>query len=207
MADDSVVRLPIENESGECIGWLESISRRDLEDFRLITNLTDWRNANRRFFLTQFEATPERTLRWLEQEVISDKSRILFLIKTDAGVPIGHLGVLGIGTDSPELDNMIRGQTGGDAQLMARAEVSVIAWCFNRPAVKKICLNVFSNNWLPIGVHQSIGFKPKGIRKLTKVDDGQEVVLLIEGDRGEAQRFGLLRMELDRRDFSHSQSG
>lgn len=201
MANRSAIRLPILDGVGNPIGWLDSVTADDLADTSLIADLTSWRNANRRFFLTQFEANEERTYKWLQQTVVGDPSRILFIIKTDTDLPVGHLGVLRLDTNSPELDNMIRGRSGGDLQLMLYAEVAVITWCFRNPLVHSICLNVFSNNWLPIGVHRSIGFEPGEIRKLSKLTEGGQVTLLVESDEGEQQRFGLLRMSLKKENF------
>jgi hypothetical protein len=39
------------------IGWLSMLGKYDIDDDELICELAAWRNANRRFFLTQFEAT------------------------------------------------------------------------------------------------------------------------------------------------------
>lgn len=196
------IEFAILNGDGATIGRLQQITAMEAADPTVVEDLTVWRNRNRRFFLTQFEATPKRTLQWLRDSVLPDVTRVMYLICDVAGTAVGHLGVRKLDRDAPELDNMIRGRAGGDPQLMFWAEVALIAWIFARPGTTAICLHVFSNNWIPIGIHQSIGFQAAGMRPLSKKQVGAEVHYLVESAEGEPQRFGHLRMTLDRSAFA-----
>jgi hypothetical protein len=191
----------IRDAAGTVLGRLRRASERDADDAALLTDLTAWRNTHRRFFLTQFRATVPRTEGWLRRAVLSNPTRALFLIEDDHGTTIGHLGVQELGTDAPELDNMIRGRAGGDPQLMFWAEVAVIEWTFQDPRVKSACLHVFSNNWIPIGIHRSIGFVPGEVRKLSRLKVGEEEHLVPNSTEGEPEKFGYLRMTLSREAF------
>lgn len=194
--------MPIVNQAGSIIGSMRPICREDLEDDRFVTELTAWRNANNRFFLTRFEATTTRTASWLKNVVLTDDTRVLYLIYSDNGTAIGHLGVRGLGGTAPELDNMIRGRDGGDPQLMRYAEIAAIQWVFLQPRVERVTLGVFSNNWIPISLHQSIGFKSRESLHLYRHKRGDEVHFSTEPDsKNEQQTVKYLIMELSREDF------
>ncbi len=164
--------------------------------------MTSWRNANRKFFLTQFNATTQRTVSWLRSAILSDSSRAFFVISDANCVRVGHLGVKGLDSEAPELDNMIRGRSSGDPKLMYWAEVSLIAWVLEVARAESICLQIFSNNWIPISIHQSIGFHPGVCRRLSRRRVGDEVHMLVDSKEGVPQRFGYLRMVLEKSNFA-----
>jgi hypothetical protein len=193
--------LPIGNSVGEHIGWLSMIGDHDVDDHELVSELTAWRNANRGHFLTQFEATEERTSAWLREVVIPDPSRAFYVISNAENVRIGHLGVRGLESRCPELDNMIRGRSGGDPKLMYWAEIALIARVFEITAADSICLHVFSNNWIPISVHRSIGFQLDKLSPLSRTEVGGEVQMMVDSEEGTPQDFGYQRMVLDRSKF------
>jgi RimJ/RimL family protein N-acetyltransferase len=206
MVDDNPERetaaIPIVNQAGSIIGSMRPIGHADLEDSRLVENLTAWRNANDRFFLTRFQATTSRTASWLRNDVLADDTRAFFLIFSNDGTTIGHLGVRGLGGNTPELDNMIRGRDGGDPQLMYHAEIAMIRWLFGQPGVEQVTLGVFSNNWIPISLHQSIGFKNRKLLPLYRYERGDEIHFSKEPDTtAEKQKFQYLIMELTREAF------
>lgn len=193
--------LPIRDSTGENVGWLSMIDAHDVDDRELVSELTAWRNANREHFLTQFEATAERTASWLRDVVIPDTSRAFYIISNVENFRIGHLGVRGLDSQCPELDNMIRGRSGGDPKLMYWAEIALIARVFEITAADSICLQVFSNNWIPISIHQSIGFQLDRLSRLSRSEVGGEVHMLVDSEEGTPQDFGYQRMVLDRPEF------
>jgi len=197
-------RLPIPDAAGTVLGALQRVTEREASDPGVLADLTTWRNANQRFFLTQFTATVPRTAEWLRRSLLADPSRALFLIEDATGTTIGHLGIFGLGTDVPELDNMIRGRSGGHPRLMFWAELAVIAWAFRDPNVKSIRLHVFSNNRVTIRLHRSVGFEPGAVRKLSRLTVGDEEHLVPDSTDGEPQEFGYLEMTLGREAFETS---
>lgn len=194
-------RLSIRDGTGRVLGVLRRVTERDAGDAAVLADLTAWRNASRESFLTRFVATESRTADWLRRSVLPDQARAFFVIEDEGGTAIGQLGVLALGTETPELDNMIRGRAGGDPRLMFWAEVALIAWAFRDPRARSVCLQVFSNNWIPIGIHRAIGFVPGTVRKLSRRTVGDEEHLLVDSPEGEPQRFGYLRMDLSREAF------
>lgn len=194
--------IHIVNQAGSIIGSMRPIGHEDLKDNRLVENLTAWRNANDRFFLTRFQATTPRTASWLRNDVLADDTRAFCLVFSNDGTTIGHLGVRGLGGNTPELDNMIRGRDGGDPQLMYHAEIAMIRRLFRQPGVEQVTLGVFSNNWIPISLHQSIGFKNRESLPLYRYNRGDEIHFSKEPDTAaEKQKFKYLIMELTRQDF------
>ncbi len=202
----AVSEIAIGNKDGKLIGWLRRAREGDADDAQLVSDLTCWRNANGRFFLTRFEASERRTASWLRHTVLSDPSRAFFLIEGLDGQRLGHLGVLGLDAQVPELDNMIRGRNGGDSQIMYWAEVALISWVFDNTPADKMSLNVFSNNWIPICIHQSIGFVNVEIKPLYRRIEAAGVSLSAQPDAGEKEKFGYLRMELQRTAFENFRS-
>ena len=190
--------IPITSKTGEVLGALRPVTKSEASDPALLELMTDWRNANKGFFLTQFHATPERTSRWLDEVIVSDATRAMYLVEDATGRAVGHVGAKSLGSACPELDNMIRGRPGGDPQLMFLAEVAVLGRLFADRSVRAVCLWVFSRNWIPIGIHQSIGFRQGRREKLFRIERGSEVHLVPGGPEGEPQKFDYLQMEIDR---------
>jgi perosamine synthetase len=195
--------IPIRNGQGQVLGRLKRITAGDLADSALISALTAWRNSNQRFFLTQFLATETRTSNWLRDSVVSDSSRAMYLIQDNSNLNVGHLGVLHLDTDTPELDNMIRGISAGDPQIMYWAEIALVHSLLSARGATKVCLHVLSNNWIPIGIHQSIGFEIAEKLSVSKKNLDGEIHYLLDSDDGEPQKFKCLRMVLSRSKFSH----
>lgn len=73
--------------------------------------LTEWRNRYVRSFLTEFEATEERTKRWLAEVVEPDTTRKLFMLDDVHGRTIGYLGLAFIDWQerTGEADAIVRG--------------------------------------------------------------------------------------------------
>lgn len=196
--------IPIRNGQGDILGKLHRITLTDISNTALISELTAWRNSNQRFFLTQFEATESRTARWLQDTVISDSSRAMYLVQTELNVNVGHLGVIKLNSDSPELDNMIRGLSAGHPKIMYWAEIALVNSLFSRSNATEICGHVLSNNWLTISLHRSIGFETKERLRVLKKSIDNEIHYVLDSDgsgSGDLQEFGCFRITLTRTSF------
>lgn len=148
------MEIPVINAQNAKIGLLKPINRHHADDAEIVSSLTNWRRRFKRFFFTQFEATDERTRAWLNDVVIKDDTRILFLIMDEADRPTGHLGACNITADSAELDNFIRGQRGGDPKLMLLSGLSLIGWIYGALNIKKISARVIANNFRTLSVYE-----------------------------------------------------
>jgi len=167
--------IEVRNMQDDLIGWLTPVTSALANDETVVAGLTKWRRMFMRHFLTQFSANEARTRNWLRNVVLADDTRLLFLIYTDDRVMIGNFGVCNISSGSAELDNLIRGEKGGDAQLIYFAELSLMDWLYSTCLVSEIYLHVFSNNSRTLALHSSVGFVMHAAHALTRHENGGEI--------------------------------
>lgn len=190
-------RIPIYNKLGDKLGSMRVIDKSAAADPEIVDCLTRWRNQASSGFLTQFEATAERTKTWLDTVVIPPEDRILFMVLDPDGSYIGHGGICNLSGSSAELDNFIRGERGADPGLMAMFEVALLRWIWNTLGVHCAVLYVFSNNWIPISNHQSLGFRIDQKHKLSMVSEDNTRRHLIDSDEGDPVDYSYLKMVLE----------
>ena len=89
--DEIAVDIEIDDDQGRVIGHLRPITKAAVSSGELIERLTDWRNRARQHFFTQFTATFERTRCWLNDVLLPDERRLLFIINS-GHKPVGQLG-------------------------------------------------------------------------------------------------------------------
>jgi RimJ/RimL family protein N-acetyltransferase len=194
--------LSITTDKGQVIGSLAAITTETASNPQIIAALTRWRQKYMRFFLTQFEATESRTAAWLENVVLKDDTRILFLILDEVGREIGNFGVANIAAGSAELDNLIRGERGGDSRLIFFSELALMRWIYRQLKVDEIYLHVFSNNPKTIALHQSVGFSMSNSWGLIKQESADQIRYEVDYNRKpEATELVLVRMRLSRDEF------
>jgi len=196
-----VVRINILDDEASLIGHLYPVTRSVLADYDLIQKLTNWRNLARRYFFTQFTATCDRTRNWLENVVLNDWSRLLFIIHSKTG-PVGQHGFKQLSHDSAELDNLIRGEIGGHPHLIYHAEISLVRWLFDVFEIKSILGFVLSDNYIALDLHRAVGFRAAEVLPLYKTETDGEIHL-VRGKPGSQSPDGLYaqKMELGRSEF------
>jgi RimJ/RimL family protein N-acetyltransferase len=197
IAGEIPVRIDIRDDSGELIGSLTPLTRAVLGDQDVIDRITRWRNLASKAFLTQFTARPERTRRWLESVVLPADDRLLFLIRTPDDQPIGHYGFIKLDTVSAEVDNLVRGESGGSPRLIPCAERALIAWLFDTFALAVIRAHVLAHNPLALALHRDFGFVPTARLPLCKATVGEELHLSIKGVDGEPSPDNLYLQRLE----------
>ena len=170
---DAPLTISILDDAGAEVGSLRPITKKHLQSSDMIASITSWRNAYKAFFLTQFEATPERTLHWLSKVVLTDPTRMLFLIYTGDTL-VGHYGFKDLQGDEVEVDNLLRGERAGHPLLMRYAVSALVRWLFDVIGVRKIHAHVFANNAMALKLHKDLGFTFEGKIPLCKVIDGAE---------------------------------
>jgi len=125
------------------------------EDIRL---LGEWRNRHVTSFLTEFEATPDRTRRWLAETVGPADNKILFMLDLPDGSTIGHLGIGFIDWTNRygEADAIVRG---GDAPkgLMTEALLQTLGWARHSLGLMRIGVRVRSDN-PALSFYEKVGF-------------------------------------------------
>ena len=201
-------QIPVKNQSGITIGWLKPINEILSKDIFIVDSLTKWRRKFIRHFLTQFEPTNERTISWLESVVLPDDTRILFLILDTQGKLIGNFGICDINQNSAELDNLIRGEKGGDSQLIFFSEISLMHWIYKNIKVADIYLRVFSNNFRTKALHELVGFEECQSQYLIKTCNNNGEVEYQSSDIGnnESEQLKLIKMRMKRNIFMEKYS-
>ena len=197
-------RLPVFNEDGTLIGTLMCVDEGLAHDPSVIEDLTQWRTRNMRYFLSQFDATAERTLQWLDKVILPSDDRLLFLICTEASDIVGNFGLCNMRAEHAELDNLIRGRNGGGARLIFFSELAILAWLFGKLEIPIATLHVFSNNARTIRLHSSVGFAVRRSFSLTRRDQQGEVRFEVDGSDGEPADFCYQEMFLSRETFFHT---
>lgn len=203
--------ISIIKDEGSLIGKLVPINTKLANDNSIINNLRKWREKYMKYFLTQFVPTNERTQLWLNNSVLLDDTRILFLIQDEEDKTIGNFGICNIREKEAELDNLIRGEKGGDQKLIFYAEISLMHWIYKNLGIEDIYLHVFSNNPRTINLHRSVGFEISKIYPLVKSETSQQVqynVNLNQSFSEHDDELGLVKMIIDKKYFlqKHRQS-
>jgi len=139
---------------------LVPVGRFHLSDSRLIEKLTCWRNNHVEVFPSQFVATQESTKIWLEQHLINNKNRILFLVADRLGDVIGHLGLNNcLATNNIlEIDNVIRGIPENSPGLFGNALIELISWSKKIFPLSAITLRVMADNAHAIAFYKRHNF-------------------------------------------------
>jgi RimJ/RimL family protein N-acetyltransferase len=191
----------VSKDGAGLIGSMTPIDRALACDEQVVDALTRWRRRFGRFFLTQFEPTNERTRSWLERVVLPDDSRILFLIKDDAGELVGHLGVCNVTRESAELDNYMRGRRGGDPKLMLFAGLSLIGWVYGVLGIERMTARVLANNHRTLALYDETGCFERGpVTPHPQTPNGQNGSRLHDADVAD-NTHAIVRMTLDTRRF------
>jgi RimJ/RimL family protein N-acetyltransferase len=171
-------KIPIRDDNGIDIGSLCPITQMHLQDDHVIEKMTTWRNQYKMFFLSQFNATPERTKLWLENVVLRNPSQLLFLIYCGEAL-MGQYGFKDLERDSAFLDNLLRGERGGHPWLMKYAVSALIEWLFNVMQVTIVYGYTFANNAMALKLNRDVGFTCTEKYPLQKQIDGDEIKWIV----------------------------
>ena len=195
--------IAIKDNNDKVIGSLVLVQKRDANNTIILDALTRWRKKYMKYFLTQFNASTNRTKSWLENIVIPSSDRLLFLILNEDNNLIGNFGIADILFDRCELDNLIRGEKGGHPKLIYFSELSLLKWLFLEKKVKRVNLHVFANNLPTIKLHKSVGFVEIGRRKLERVQSKDGAVSFEETQIcSEGNSIEYLELMLESNDFN-----
>lgn len=166
-AEQSAIAL--RSDTGGIIGRLVPIGPWALDDDHLIASFTQWRRLFMRFFQSQFKASQDSMRNYLETLSIGRPDRIFFAIYHNEAGLVGHIGLSNVTEDEAELDNIIRGVSGGEPKLMQIAEETLLAWAFGTLGVARITAEVLSFNFMAHDLHRSFGFRLVASEPLLKI--------------------------------------
>lgn len=146
---------------------------------------TDLRNRHRTCFLTEFEATPERTQAWLATAVVDSPERALFRIDLPGGRLVGHVGAIFRG-EALEYDNFILDDDIGIKGFAVQLAQQFLVWIARTSGLNAIFGNVRSSNAHARDFHARTGFSEAETIPLKRIvlDNGDVVFreLNIGGD-------------------------
>tara|TARA_B100000780_G_C21125161_1_gene456279 strand:- start:1953 stop:2615 length:663 start_codon:yes stop_codon:yes gene_type:complete len=206
LIDDMELEINILDEKSDIVGLLKPITTRHLECNEIIEKITAWRNLSMENFLTQFEATPDRTRAWIKNILLKEKGQMLFLIYSQNQI-IGHYGFKELTTDDVLLDNAMRGEEGGDPKLLVNSGKAIVEWLFSKANVTKVRAEVMSENVPSIMLTTRIGFTNRTRHPLKKIIVNDETKWLI-GDEGEISALDkyCFNYSISKYDFEHNKN-
>lgn len=138
-----------------------------------ILRLTDWRNRNPRSFLTEFQATADRTRGWLTRSIAHDDTRVLFMIEAPGQDPIGYIGLGAIDWEkrNAEADSVVRGVESSPGAMTA-AMKSLLNWARRDLGIESFSVRVLADN-PALAFYQKFGFREthrEALRRVVKED-------------------------------------
>lgn len=173
---DELRLIPIYNEQ-TLIGFLKPVTYHyKLISPEYISLFSQWRKENPVGFATIFEITDKRTEYWLDNILLNREDRILFVICSLKGEPIGHLGFSSFNFEeySCEIDNVVRGIRNGHDGIMTFALKSILLWGRNSLNLKNIFLRVLADNHHAVKFYERNGFTKQYDIPLFKVIKNEE---------------------------------
>ena len=193
--------LPILNNKNVKIGSLLPVGPWILQDREKVQDICDWRHKAMRFFLTQFESTYARTHDYLKNLSIGQEGRMFFLIYDEDEEFIGHIGVSNVDGRTGELDNLMRGKSGGNPQLIYFAEKTLLEWAFSILGLQHMSLQILSFNVLTMKLHSEFGFEITGKFPLMISEKDGFITHEPVGANVANVRYQSIRMETSRENF------
>lgn len=158
--------------------------------------LANWRKTHEQWFPAQFKVTIEGTKKWFLDQVINTEDRILFMLETLKGLPIGHMGLFRFSSSdsSIEVDNVLRGKSLLPG-VMTSSLITLTGWAFKTLGIKILYLRVFHDNIKAVKLYKRCGFKEHKKIPLKKIT----TPLIVKWEEGEdsdnVQRY-YLQMKL-----------
>lgn len=126
---------------------------------QFINKILKWRIENKKFYDQKMSPTFASTRNWLENEILKNPDRIMFLIYDEYGQLMGHQGIINkeFLKNSIELDNLVLDNS---VVLVDQVKIikNIINWSIKTINVEKIYLRIFSNHKAKIDLYKKAGF-------------------------------------------------
>ena len=193
--------LEVLDEANNKIAKLVPIGNWALQDDELLNSFANWRKTFMRFFLKQFTASKESTQGYLKNLSIGQSNRIFFAIYVNE-ILFGHIGLSNITESKAELDNIIRGVSGGHKDLIYFSEKTLLNWAFATLKVNTIDAQVMSKNFMALSLHERFGFKLKERNFLKKVVRESSISFEICEENIATEKLFLDVVEVSRAEFT-----
>jgi perosamine synthetase len=177
-------------------GFLLPVGLVHQSDIHLLQQLTNWRNQNVAVYPTQFVATIESTRAWLRDRLLDVPDRMLFLVTSDVGLVLGHLGFNACYNENYEfeIDNVVRGIRGNDPGIFKRAVSTIISWAVKTINVNGFFLRVMDDNAHAIKFYEGSDFVQTTRISLTK-ETIEGTTVFRESKLGDVRVKDFIRMD------------
>jgi hypothetical protein len=172
LPDGRGVRLPIRGAEMETIGFLLGFDRFFLGDGELIKSMARAHTAFKDYFRTRFDVTPENKKNWLENFVLNNDKKMLFLVAAADGRVVGQEGFTVTDGGAFELDGTMRWGRGGHKDLFTRSAFERAAICFFLLGLEKLKVEVFKKNAIVIDIVSALGPTEKREKRLARSERG-----------------------------------
>ena len=170
--------IPILNGQNAKVGFLRAVTADYKEAVPGCVELfARWRKENPTISPSQFVITNERTEKWLNDLVINNNNRIIFLIQDLKDRYIGHIGFAGFRYEqkTAEVDSVLRGEKNVDPGMMQYAMAALLQWGRERLLLEHFDLEVLSDNAHAVSFYERCGFIKDKLIPLVKVETSDEV--------------------------------
>ncbi|MDB3977590.1 hypothetical protein N9412_00235 [bacterium] len=152
-------KFPIIDSSHEIVGSLVPVGDWIFNDVIILHEIIAWRTKFNKMFPTRAIVTKEGTRKFIKESYVRNTAAIFFLIYTKDEKLIGHIGLSRLDQSEFELVNLIRGASGGSADLVYHAEATLISLGFQVAESQSCFVEVMSYNWPVKDLHASVGFE------------------------------------------------
>jgi RimJ/RimL family protein N-acetyltransferase len=194
------VTFDVTDTKGTVIASLLPVCDIKMFDDALLDSISNWRNRAKMYFRTQFTAGRQRTREWLLSTVIPGPDRVLFLVSVKGKV-VGHFGLCNISPNSAELDNALRGERGGGADLFKHVERALLSIAFEWLGVDRVTAKIFSDNVLALKLHYENGMIEISRSPLQRIES-PTVIEYVECDEQFSNvPFQYVTMQIDGRTY------
>lgn len=172
----------LEVRDGETVdGYLIPLSRFHLQDEALVDLIKDARNANVHLYPTRFEATAASTGRWIEEAILGNDARLIFLVCDPKINPVGLAGFVYKDDNEAELDSVQR-LTESARGLMAKAITCIEKFAFRQFAIERLSVRVLASNDHARQFYRRLGYVDSVTEDLvlteTTTANGKEIQLV-----------------------------
>jgi len=186
-----IVMIPVGSPP---IAFLRPVAtRKDFLNPEDVRCLTDWRNRFVNSFLTEFNATAERTARWLVEMVGINNGKILFMVDDKDGRTFGYMGLDYINWEEAygEADAIVRGEKAPPG-VMKSALQTLLSWAQGQLGLRKLGVRVRSDNSALV-FYEKVGFREMRRVALRRTDE-TGMVRWLEDESIEEAKLYLVHM-------------
>lgn len=143
----------------------------------LIDTFTHLRIESQHAFTKIFDVTNQGTRIWLNKGLLDRKDRLLFIVKSNHGDILGHIGVSSFDfeNDTCEIDNVIKSSDVNKKALFYNVCKTLMDWIYESIKPKRINLRVLHDNTKAIALYHNLGFVPVSLIPLEKKESDHDV--------------------------------